>query len=127
VARCRAFRSIEQGNAWILHARDTVRRDRKDKAAPPVLEFDEPAISSRAGARVPVLTAEIEHGINADPRAYLDRRNGKTDNLYKFTKDGKFVMQIEKSAAKQKDTATSRTRPTSSTMRRPTSSFVADG
>jgi hypothetical protein len=101
----------EQGNAWILQRPGTVRRDQKDKAAPPVLEFDEAGnfIQGWGGPGAGFDWPEIEHGIYADPRGFIwIGGNGKTDNhLIKFTKDGKFVMQIGKKSASKgnKDTA----------------------
>jgi DNA-binding beta-propeller fold protein YncE len=95
----------ENGHAWILQRPTTVRADQKAKgmAAPPVLEFDENGNFLRGwgGPGAGYDWPETEHGIYADPRGFIwIGGNGITDNhLMKFTKDGKFVMQIGKKGA----------------------------
>jgi DNA-binding beta-propeller fold protein YncE len=95
----------EQGNAWVLQRPTTVRADQKAKgmAAPPVLEFDAAGnfIQGWGGPGTGYDWPETEHGIYADPRGFIwVGGNGITDNhLVKFTKDGKFVMQIGKKGA----------------------------
>jgi DNA-binding beta-propeller fold protein YncE len=87
-----------QGHAWILQRPSTVRNDQKDKAAPPVLEFDEAGnfIQGWGGPGQGYDWPETEHGIYADPKGFIWLGgNGKTDHhLLKLTRDGKFVMQI---------------------------------
>ena len=87
-----------QGHAWILQRPSTVRNDQKAMAAPPVLEFDEAGnfIQGWGGPGAGYDWPETEHGIYADPRGFVwIGGNGRTDNhLMKFTRDGKFVMQI---------------------------------
>jgi DNA-binding beta-propeller fold protein YncE len=87
-----------EGNAWILQRPGTVRNDQKAMAAPPVLEFDEAGnfIQGWGGPGPGYDWPETEHGIYADPKGFIwIGGNGRTDNhLLKFTKDGKFVMQI---------------------------------
>ena len=95
----------ENGHAWILQRPTTLRADQKAKgmAAPPVLEFDENGNYLRGwgGPGAGYDWPETEHGIYADPRGFIwIGGNGITDNhLMKFTKDGKFVMQIGKKSA----------------------------
>lgn len=95
----------EQGNAWILQRPSTVRADQRAKgmAAPPVLEFDEAGnfLQGWGGPGAGYDWPETEHGIYADTRGFIwVGGNGPTDNhLVKFTKDGKFVMQIGKKGA----------------------------
>ncbi len=88
----------ERGHAWILQRPTSVRADQKDKAAPPVLEFDEAGnfIQGWGGPGQGYDWPEVEHGIYADPKGFIWLGgNGRTDHhLVKFTKDGKFVMQI---------------------------------
>src|SRR5262249_50231780 len=71
-----------------------------DKAAPPVLEFDEAGnfIQAWGGPGQGYDWPETEHGIYADPKGFIWLGgNGKTDHhLVKYTRDGKFVMQIGK-------------------------------
>jgi hypothetical protein len=87
-----------QGHAWILQRPSTVRNDQKGMAAPPVLEFDEAGnfIQGWGGPGPGYDWPETEHGIYADPKGFIWLGgNGKTDHhLVKFTRDGKFVMQI---------------------------------
>jgi len=76
------------------------RRPEKIRAAPPILEFDAAGnfIQGWGGTRGPGYDwPETEHGIYAEPQGFSSGSagNGKTDNhLLKFTKAGKFVMQI---------------------------------
>jgi hypothetical protein len=87
-----------QGHAWILQRPSTVRNDQKGMAAPPVLEFDEAGnfIQGWGGPGPGYDWPETEHGIYADPKGFIWLGgNGRTDHhLVKFTRDGKFVMQI---------------------------------
>jgi hypothetical protein len=57
-----------QGHAWILQRPSTVRNDQKDKAAPPVLEFNEAGnfIQGWGGPGQGYDWPETEHGIYAD-------------------------------------------------------------
>ena len=75
-----------------------MRADQKGMAAPPVLEFDEAGNFLRGwgGPGAGYDWPEAEHGIYVDPKGYVwIGGNGKTDHhLVKFTKEGKFVMQI---------------------------------
>jgi hypothetical protein len=88
----------ENGHAWVLQRPNTVRADQKGRAAPPVLEFDENGnyVQGWGGPGEGYDWPEIEHGIYVDPKGFVWLGgNGKTDNhLVKFTKAGKFVMQI---------------------------------
>jgi DNA-binding beta-propeller fold protein YncE len=98
----------ENGHAWVLQRPSTVRADQKDKAAPPIIEFDENGnfIQAWGGPGAGYDWPETEHGVYADPRGFVwVGGNGVTDNhLLKFTKAGKFVMQIgKKSASKGND------------------------
>ena len=67
-------------------------------AAPPVLEFDAAGnfVQGWGGPGEGYDWPEIEHGIYVDPKGFVwIGGNGKTDHhLLKFTKAGKFVMQI---------------------------------
>jgi hypothetical protein len=89
-----------QGHAWILQRPSTVRNDQRaaGMAAPPVLEFDEAGnfLQGWGGPGQGYDWPETEHGIYADPKGFIWLGgNGKTDHhLVKFTRDGKFVMQI---------------------------------
>jgi hypothetical protein len=90
----------DRDHAWILQRPNTIRDDQKGRAAPPVLEFDAAGnfVQGWGGPGEGYDWPEIEHGIYVDPKGYVwVGGNGKTDHhLVKFTKAGKFVMQIGK-------------------------------
>jgi len=123
----------EQDNAWILQRPSSVRDDQKDKAAPPVLEFDAAGnfIQGWGGPGPGYDWPETEHGIYADPKGFVwVGGNGKTDNhLVKFTKAGKFVMQIgHKGASKgNKDTVNVNQAADTFLYTKTNELFVADG
>jgi DNA-binding beta-propeller fold protein YncE len=87
----------ERDNIWVLHRPRVVRPDQK--TGPPVMEFDSkgnyiqgwggPAAAS--GYDWP----QSEHGIYVDYKGYIwIGGSGSEDQILKFTKTGKFVMQI---------------------------------
>jgi DNA-binding beta-propeller fold protein YncE len=123
----------EQGHAWILQRPNTVRSDQKGKAAPPVLEFDEAGnfIQGWGGAGQGYDWPEIEHGIYVDPKGYVwIGGNGKTDHhLLKFTKAGKFVMQIGRKGASKGNRDTENVNMAADTFvyTKTNELFVADG
>jgi DNA-binding beta-propeller fold protein YncE len=122
-----------QGHAWILQRPSSVRNDQKDKAAPPVLEFDEAGtfIQGWGGPGQGYDWPETEHGVYADPKGFIWLGgNGKTDHhLVKFTRDGKFVMQIGHKGQSKGNTDTENVNQAADTfMYAPTNElFVADG
>jgi hypothetical protein len=124
-----------QGHAWILQRPSTVRNDQRaaGMAAPPVLEFDEAGnfIQGWGGPGQGYDWPETEHGIYADPRGFVWLGgNGKTDNhLVKFTRDGKFVMQIGHKGQSKGNTDTVNVNQAADTFYyAPTNElFVADG
>jgi DNA-binding beta-propeller fold protein YncE len=123
----------QQDNAWVLQRPSSVRDDQKDKAAPPVLEFDSAGnfIQGWGGPGPGYDWPETEHGIYADPKGFIwVGGNGKTDNhLLKFTKAGKFVMQIgHKGASKgNKDTVNVNQAADTFLYAKTNELFVADG
>ena len=95
----------EQDHAWVLQRPSTLRADQKGRAAPPVLEFDEAGnfVQGWGGPGAGYDWPESEHGIYVDPKGFVwIGGNGTTDHhLLKFTKAGKFVMQIGRKGAEQ--------------------------
>src|SRR5712691_8424066 len=94
----------DQDHVWILHRPRVVRPDQK--TGPPVMEFDAagnyiqgwggPATAS--GYTWP----QSEHGIYVDPKGFVwIGGSGNDDQILKFTKAGKFVMQIGHPAQKK--------------------------
>lgn len=123
----------EQGHAWVLQRPTTVRTDQKAMAAPPVLEFDENGnfVQGWGGPGEGYDWPEIEHGIYVDPKGFVwIGGNGKTDHhLVKFTKAGKFVMQIGRKGQSKgnKDTQNVNQAADTFVYARTNELFVADG
>ncbi|HKA38695.1 MAG TPA: hypothetical protein VKD25_02905 [Burkholderiales bacterium] len=88
----------ERDHAWILQRPGTIRTDQKGMAAPPVMEFDASGnfVQGWGGPGEGYDWPEVEHGIYVDPKGFVwIGGNGKTDHaLLKFTRAGKFVLQI---------------------------------
>ena len=87
-----------EDNVWVLQRPGTLQPEEKPRAAPPVLEFNAAGTLMRSwgGAGQGYEWPNSEHGIYLDPKGYVwIGGNGARDNqVLKFTKDGKFVMQI---------------------------------
>ena len=91
------------GNIWIIHRSRTVKPG--VKTGPPVMEFD-PAgnyIQGWGGQSGDGYTwPSTEHGITVDYKGNVwISGNGNDDQILKFTKDGKFLMQIGHAAQKK--------------------------
>jgi DNA-binding beta-propeller fold protein YncE len=88
----------ERQHAWVLQRPGTIRTDQKGRAAPPLIEFDENGkfVQAWGGPGAGYDWPEIEHGVYVDTKGFVwIGGNGKNDHqLLKFTRDGKFVMQI---------------------------------
>jgi DNA-binding beta-propeller fold protein YncE len=84
-----------QDHVWILQRPDTAP---KGMAAPPVLEFDAAGnfVQGWGGPAAGYEWPEQEHGIAFDQKGnlWLGGSDQKDSQLLKFTRDGKFVMQI---------------------------------
>ena len=125
----------ERGHAWILQRPTTIRSDQKAKAmaAPPVLEFDDAGnfVQGWGGPGDGFDWVESEHGIYVDPKGFVwIGGNGKTDHhLLKFTKQGKFVMQIGRKGASTGNNDTQNVRQAADTFvyAKTNELFVADG
>jgi hypothetical protein len=123
----------EQGNAWVLQRPSTVRANQKSMAAPPVLVFDQDGnfVRGWGGLGEGYDWPETEHGIYVDPKGFVWLGgNGKTDHhLVKFTRDGKFVMQIGRKGQSKGNNDTQNVNMAADTfVHAPTNElFVADG
>jgi DNA-binding beta-propeller fold protein YncE len=123
----------EQGHAWVLQRPGSLRADQKDKAAPPVIEFDEQGnfVQAWGGPGQGYDWPEVEHGIYADPKGNVwIGGNGPTDHhLVKFTKQGRFLMQLGKKGASKGNADTANVKGAADTfVHTPTNElFVADG
>jgi len=85
-------------HVWVLQRPGTLGADEKSKAAPPVIEFTAEGKVARAwgGPGAGYDWPSSEHGIYVDPRGFVwIGGNGTNDHqILKFTRDGRFVMQI---------------------------------
>ena len=123
----------DQGHAWVLQRPSSLRADQKDKAAPPVIEFDEQGnfVQAWGGPGQGYDWPEVEHGIYADPKGNVwIGGNGPTDHhLVKFTKQGRFLMQLGKKGASKGNADTANVKGAADTfVHTPTNElFVADG
>jgi hypothetical protein len=119
------------GNIWILHRPRSVKPG--VKTAPPVLEFDEAGnyIQGWGGQSGDGYTwPSTEHGITVDYKGNVwISGNGNDDQILKFTRDGKFIMQIGHPAQKKTNAdMTSLWRPADVSVYPKTNEiFVADG
>jgi hypothetical protein len=94
----------DQDHLWVLQRPGTLSAEEKAKAAPPVLEFDAAGnfIQAWGGPGAGYDWPETEHGIYIDPKGFVwVGGNGNDDQILKFTKAGKFVMQIGKGGQKK--------------------------
>ena len=94
----------EQDHLWVLQRPNTLSAEEKVKAAPPVLEFDAQGnfIQGWGGPGPDYDWPETEHAIYIDPKGFVwIGGNGNDDQILKFTKAGKFIMQIGKRGQKK--------------------------
>jgi hypothetical protein len=85
----------EQDNVWVLHRPRVVRPGQK--TGPPVMEFDSAGnyIQGWGGPAQGYDWPKSEHGIYVDYKGFVwIGGQGNDDQILKFTKAGKFVMQI---------------------------------
>jgi hypothetical protein len=91
------------GHIWIIHRTRTVRPG--VKTGPPVMEFDAAGnyIQGWGGQSGDGYSwPSTEHGITVDYKGYVwISGNGNDDQILKFTKAGKFIMQIGHAAQKK--------------------------
>ena len=94
-------------HVWVLHRPRSIPEDQRDRAAPPVLEFDQEGrlLTSWGGAGEGYDWPEREHGIwvDAENFVWISGNGGwprpapgtaNDDMILKFTPAGEFVMQI---------------------------------
>jgi hypothetical protein len=87
-----------QDHVWVLQRPGTLSPEEKPRAAPPLLEFDAAGnfVQAWGGPGQGYEWPNSEHGVYVDPKGFVwIGGNGEKDNqILKFTKAGKFVMQI---------------------------------
>jgi DNA-binding beta-propeller fold protein YncE len=85
-------------HVWVLQRPGTLAPEEKPRAAPPLLEFDAAGnfIQAWGGPGAGYEWPTSEHGVYVDPKGFVwIGGNGDNDHqILKFTKAGKFVMQI---------------------------------
>jgi hypothetical protein len=93
-----------QDHVWVLQRPLTLAPEEKPRVAPPVLEFDAGGnfLQAWGGPGQGYAWPTSEHGIYVDPRGFVwIGGQGEEDQLLKFTRDGKFVMQIGRGGHKK--------------------------
>lgn len=122
-----------QDHVWVLQRPGTLGAEEKHRAAPPVLEFDAAGnfIQAWGGPGQGYQWPETEHGIYVDPKGYvwIGGNGDKDHQVVKFTRDGKFVMQIGRAGQSKGNADTQNlNRPADAFVHAPTNElFVADG
>jgi DNA-binding beta-propeller fold protein YncE len=88
-------------HVWITHRPSTLQPNETRsiwRAAPPVLEFDQDGalLSAWGGPGAGYEWPQLEHGIfvDAEDNVWLGSGGDKDAHILKFTRDGKFLMQI---------------------------------
>lgn len=92
------------GHVWVLHRPRTLPENLRAVAAPPVLEFDAAGnfLNGWGGSGSGYQWPENEHGLHVDHRGFVwivGNDIPRDGQILKFTKAGKFVMQIGKNGA----------------------------
>jgi DNA-binding beta-propeller fold protein YncE len=122
-----------EDHVWVLQRPRTLDPGEQERAAPPVLEFDEAGnfIQAWGGPSEGYEWPSSEHGVHVDPKGFVwIGGNGESDNqILKFTKAGEFVMQIGRSGQSQGNGDTENlNRPADAFVHAETNElFVADG
>src|SRR5713101_7774829 len=88
----------QQNHVWVVHRPRTVKPDQKSMAGPPVFEFDTAGnfIQAWGGPGEGYEWPATEHGVYVDHKGFvwIAGSGSKDHQLLKFTRTGKFVMQI---------------------------------
>ncbi len=126
--------SIDAGdNVWVLQRPGTLSAEEKPRAAPPLLEFDAAGnfLQAWGGPGQGYDWPNSEHGVYVDPKGFIwIGGNGDKDNqILKFTKAGKFVMQIGRAGQSKGNADTENLNQPADTFvfARTNELFVADG
>lgn len=122
-----------QDHIWVLQRPSTLAAEEKSRAAPPLLEFDASGkfIQAWGGAGAGYDWPNSEHGVYVDPKGFVwIGGNGMGDHqILKFTKAGKFVMQIGKAGQSKGNADTKNLNQPADTFlySKTNELFVADG
>jgi hypothetical protein len=122
-----------QDHVWVLQRPGTLPPEEKSKAAPPLLEFDAAGnfIQAWGGPGAGYDWPNSEHGVYVDHKGFVwIGGNGDNDHqILKFTKDGKFVLQIGKAGQSKGNADTANLNQPADTFVYPRTNelIVADG
>jgi DNA-binding beta-propeller fold protein YncE len=122
-----------QDHVWVLQRPGTLEPAEKPKAAPPVLEFDANGnlVQAWGGPGQGYEWPATEHGIYVDSKGFvwIGGNGAKDHQILKFTKAGKFVMQIGRAGQSKGNADTQNLNmPADAFVHTPTNElFVADG
>src|SRR5687767_8054178 len=87
-----------QDHVWVLQRPRSLAAAEKPRAAPPLIEFDAVGnfVQAWGGAGQGYQWPETEHGVYVDAKGYvwIGGNGAKDHQILKFTKAGKFVLQI---------------------------------
>jgi len=87
-----------QDHIWVLHRPKTVLPDQKDKAAPALLEFDQAGnfVQAWGAPGAGYEWFQTEHGLTFDNKGnvWIAGSGAQDGQILKFTRNGKFLMQI---------------------------------
>ena len=120
-------------HVWILQRPGTLAPEEKPRAAPPLLEFDAAGtfVQAWGGPGEGYDWPNSEHGVYVDPKGFVwVGGNGENDHqILKFTKAGKFVMQIGRAGRSTGNADTRNLNQPADTFVYPKTNelFVADG
>ncbi len=122
-----------QDHVWVLQRPATLDPAEKSKAAPPLVEFDQAGtvVQAWGGPGVGYEWPSSEHGVYVDPKGFvwIGGNGAKDHQILKFTKAGKFVMQIGRAGqSKGNADTTNLNQPADAFVYAKTNElFVADG
>ena len=125
--------SDSQDHIWIVHRPRTVPEENRDRAAPPVLEFDKAGnfIQGWGGPGEGYEWPTTEHGIAVDHNdfVWIAGSGRGDDQILKFTRDGEFVMQIGRAGQSMGNTDSQNVNRAADLSVNPQTNevFVADG
>jgi DNA-binding beta-propeller fold protein YncE len=122
-----------QDHVWVLQRPGTLEPQEKPRAAPPLLEFDAAGtfVQAWGGPGSGYDWPNSEHGVYVDPAGFvwIGGNGDKDHQILKFTKAGKFVMQIGKAGQSKGNADTENLNQPADTFvyQKTNELFVADG
>jgi hypothetical protein len=123
----------EQDHIWIIQRPRTLRADQKGKEAPPVMEFDAAGhyLQGWGGPGAGYEWPGTEHSVFVDHKGFVwvNGSGNNDDQILKFTKAGKFVLQIGHSGQSKGNADTQNVNKPADVFVYPKTNeaFVADG